>query len=243
MKTALLKALDARASSGQPALLWWRDDDAVEPSPQLDRLLRLSQDRGIPATLAVIPKPTGAALAERLNRLEGIIVAVHGWSHRNHSPAGEKKQELGAHRPADVVLAEIAKGFAHLRGLHGARLVPVLVPPWNRIAPGVVSGLPGLGFEALSTFGPPQPAPLAVINTHVDLMDWHGTRGGRASDALLSDLIRTLDRPDPGAIGILSHHLVHDAQAWSSLETLFDMTQDHPGCRWTSLAALLPARR
>lgn len=242
MRAAFLRALDARARSGQPALLWWRDDDAVEPSPQLDRLLRLSRDRGIPATLAVIPAPTGAALAERLNGLGGITVAVHGWSHRNHAPAGEKKQELGAHRPADVVLAEIATGFARLRGLHGARLVPVLVPPWNRIAPEVVSGLPGLGFEALSTFGPQRPAPLAVINTHVDLIDWHGTQGGRASDALLSDLVRALDQPDPGAIGLLSHHLVHDAQAWSFLEHLFEMTQDHPGCRWTSLGALLAAR-
>lgn len=243
MKAALLEALDARAGSGQPTLLWWRDDDAVEPSPQLDRLLRLSQSRGIPATLAVIPEPTGAALAERLNGLDGITVAVHGWSHRNHASAGEKKQELGAHRPAGVVLAEIAKGFARLRGLYGTRLVPVLVPPWNRIAPGVVSGLAGLGFEALSTFGPPEPAPLAVINTHVDLIDWHGTRGGRASADLLSDLVHALGRPDSGAIGLLSHHLVHDTQAWSFLEYLFDVTQDHPGCRWTSLAALLPARR
>lgn len=243
MKAALIKALDARASSGRPALLWWRDDDAVEPSPQLDRLVRLSQDRGIPATLAVIPEPTGAALAARISRLDGITVAVHGWSHRNHAPAGEKKQELGAHRPANVVLAEIAAGFARLHGLHGAGLVPVLVPPWNRIAPDVVAGLPTLGFRALSTFGPPKPAPLTLINTHVDLIDWHGTGRGRASDALLSDLVRALDQPDPGPIGILSHHLVHDAQAWSFLEYLFEMTRDHPGCHWTSLAALLPARR
>lgn len=243
MRAAFLRALDARALSGQPALLWWRDDDAIEPTPQLDRLLRLSRDRGIPATLAVIPAPTGAALAERLHGLERISVAVHGWSHQNHAPAGEKKQELGAHRPTSAVLAEIAAGFARLRGLHGARLVPVLVPPWNRIAPDVVAGLPGLGFAALSTFGAPEPAPLAVINTHVDVLDWHGTGGCRAPEALFSDLARALDQPDTGAIGLLSHHLVHDAQAWSFLEDLFDVTQDHPGCRWTSLAALLPPRR
>jgi hypothetical protein len=168
---------------------------------------------------------------------------VHGWSHRNHAPAGEKKQELGAHRPAAVVLAEIAGGLARLRALHGAGLVPVLVPPWNRIAAEVVAGLPALGFAALSTFGPPRPAPLAVINTHVDLIDWHGTGGGRAPDALLSDLLGALDRPESGAIGLLSHHLVHDAQAWSFLARLFELTQGHPGCRWTSLAALLPARQ
>lgn len=239
MNTALLDALDARATQGQPVRLWWRDDDAVVPTGPLDRLLDLSRDHAIPLALAVIPEPTGAPLADRLGGMKDIRVAVHGWSHRNHAPPGEKKQELGAHRPAQVVLDELAMGLARLRDLHRERFVPVLVPPWNRIDAGIVAALPALGFRALSTFGPAAPSPLQRINTHVDLMDWHGTRGGRPTEALFSELASIIARPDSGAVGILSHHLVHDAQAWAFLATLFDLTRGHPGCVWIGLDSLL----
>lgn len=239
MRDAVLKALDRRAAEGNPAQLWWRDDDAIEPTEALDRMLGMSRKWQMPLALAVIPAETAAPLAERLQGESLTTVAVHGWAHRNHAPAGEKKAELGAHRPASVVLAELTQGFATLRGLHGPRLAPVLVPPWNRVAPEVVAGLPALGFRALSVFGPPKPAPIAVLNTHVDLIDWHGTRGGRPHKALWAELARELARPGDGPIGILGHHLVHDAPAWSFLESLFDLTHDHPGCRWTALDQLL----
>ena len=243
MTAALLRALDARARANRPALLWWRDDDAVMATDRLDRLLRLSETWSVPLTLAVIPEPTGADLAERLAGTGGISVAVHGWSHRNHAPAQEKKQELGTHRPPPVVLAELARGLARLRELHPSRIVPVLVPPWNRIAPVVTEGLPALGFRAVSTFGVPKAAPLRVINTHVDLMDWRGTRRGRPTAALAAELARAIDRDGPDAVGILSHHLVHDAQCWSFLAGLFALTRSHPGCQWVGLADLLGAPR
>ncbi|HQU66708.1 MAG TPA: polysaccharide deacetylase family protein [Albidovulum sp.] len=240
MRETVLKALDRRAAAGRPARLWWRDDDAVEPTAALDRMLGLARDWQVPLALAVIPEPTGTPLAERLQGEGLATVTVHGWAHKNHAPAGEKKAELGAHRPAPVVLGELARGLETLRGLHGSRPAPVLVPPWNRIAPEVVAGLPALGFRALSVFGPPKPAPLAVINTHVDLIDWHGTRGGRPVEALYADFARELDRPGDEPIGILGHHLVHDEQAWAFLADLFALTRDHPGCRWVGLGDLLP---
>lgn len=238
----VLKALDQRARDGRPVRLWWRDDDAVAPTVALDQLTRQSENWGVPLALAVIPEPTGTALAERLTAEKLTTVTVHGWAHRNHAPVSEKKAELGAHRPARLVLDELAEGFVKLRDLYGPRLAPVLVPPWNRIAPEVVAGLPALGFQAVSTFGPQKPAPLAVINTHVDLMDWHGTRGGRPTMALYADLARALALPGDGPIGILSHHLVHDARAWAFLDALFALTRDHPGCRWVSIGGLLATR-
>lgn len=239
MKSALLRALDVRAELGRPVQLWWRDDDAVAPTVSLDRLLDLSRTYSVPITLAVIPEPTGAALADRLAGLVGISVAVHGWSHRNHAPAGEKKQELGAHRPVDIVLEELGHGFDKLHGLHGDRFVPVLVPPWNRMAGCNVPGLPALGFQAISLFGAAAPSRLRRINTHVDLMDWHGTGGCRPPDALFGDLAGVVERPDSDAIGLLTHHLVHDGQAWSFLAALFDLTCAHPGCDWVGLNDLL----
>lgn len=232
---ALLETLDRCAEAGQPARLWLRDDDAVEPTPALHRLLRMAE--GVPLTLAVIPAHTGQALADRLADAPQVAVAVHGWSHQNHAGMGEKKQELGLHRPADRVLDDLARGFGHLSALHGPRFAPVLVPPWNRIAPKVVAGLSAIGFRALSVFGPEKPAPLRLLNTHVDPIDWHGSRSARAASVVMEELASAIARGGP--VGLLTHHLVHDAALWTLLQELFRITQSHPGCRWVSLAELM----
>lgn len=238
MSDTLLRALDLRAASGQPARLWLRDDDAVEPSAALDHLLDLCRAAHVPVTLAVIPAHSGQALAERLVAEPGLSVAVHGWAHVNHAPPAEKKQELGAHRPVAAVLEELARGFTHLSHLHGAQFTPVLVPPWNRISPQVVAGLPGLGFKALSVFGPEATAPLPLFNTHVDVMDWRGTRGGRPDAVLMEELAAAISRSD-APVGLLTHHLVHDAQVWGFLQRLFALTAGHPGCTWQGLPGLI----
>jgi peptidoglycan/xylan/chitin deacetylase (PgdA/CDA1 family) len=238
MTDKLLRALDLRAAGGRPARLWLRDDDAVEPTAALDHLLALTQAAKVPVTLAVIPARSGQDLAVRLARASGVSVAVHGWAHVNHAPPAEKKQELGAHRPVAAVLAELAQGFAHLSQLHGGQFTPVLVPPWNRISPLVVDGLPRLGFKALSVFGPEAAAPLPLFNTHVDVMDWHGTRGGRPDAVLMDELATAISRSD-APVGLLTHHLVHDAQVWGFLQRLFALTHGHPGCVWVGLPGLV----
>mgnify|MGYP003606858733 CR=1 FL=1 len=238
MTEALLRALDQRAATGNPAKLWLRDDDAIAPTTALDHLLALTEAAEIPVTLAVIPAHSGPALATRLDAATGVSVAVHGWSHTNHAPASEKKQELGPHRPAAQVLAELAQGFHHLARLHPHQFTPALVPPWNRIAPQVVTGLPAVGFKALSVFGPEAAAPLPLFNTHVDVIDWRGTRSGRPDAALMNEIAQAMTHGD-APIGLLTHHLVHDAQVWGFLERLFALTADHPGCRWVSLPQLI----
>jgi peptidoglycan/xylan/chitin deacetylase (PgdA/CDA1 family) len=230
MSADLLRALARRDG---PVEFWLRDDDATVPSSALDRLLGM----GVPVTLAVIPAPVGEPLAARLVSEPQVTVAVHGWAHVNHAAAGEKKQELGGHRPLAVVTGELQRGFERLAGLLPEQFCPVLVPPWNRIAPEVIAALPDLGFHALSVFGPEKAAPLPVVNTHIDLIDWRGTRGGRDDAALMADLARVVDRGGP--VGVLTHHLVHDAQAWGFLERLFTLTQGNPGCRWVGLPELV----
>lgn len=234
MKEQFLRALDTCAAAGTPAQFWLRDDDAVEPTAALDQLLARVP---VPLTLAVIPAFVGAALVQRLAGEHHVTVAPHGWAHLNHAGEGQKKQELGDHRPVPVVLADIAMGAAKVQTLFGAQYTPVLVPPWNRIAPHVVAGLPGIGIKALSVYGPEKPGPLPQINTHVDVMDWHGTRGGRPDDALLAELAQSMQTGTP--VGLLTHHLVHDAQVWGFLDRLLALTVGHPGCRWVGLADLL----
>lgn len=238
MTEALLRALDQRAATGNPARLWLRDDDATAPTAALDHLLALTEAAEIPVTLAVIPAHSGQALATRLDTAKGVSVAVHGWSHTNHAPASEKKQELGTHHPTSQVLAELAQGFSHLTHLHPRQFTPVLVPPWNRIAPQVVVGLPALGFKALSVYGPEATAALPLYNTHVDVIDWRGSRAGRPDAVLMEEIAQAMARGD-APIGLLTHHLVHDAQVWGFLERLFALTADHPGCRWVALPDLI----
>lgn len=236
----LLQALSQRAEAGRVASFWLRDDDAVIPTPALERFLALTRRFGVPATLAVIPAGTGPALAERLADESGISVAVHGWSHTNYAMPDQKKRELGIERPLELVLGELGRGLDTLRALHPQRFVPVLVPPWNRIDAGLVPHLRMLGFRALSVYGPEKPTALPVVNTHVDVMDWHGTRGGRDAAELVAGIVARLsDMEQGGSMGLLTHHLVHDEAVWSFLEGLLAATAEHPGCRWTPVSELI----
>jgi peptidoglycan/xylan/chitin deacetylase (PgdA/CDA1 family) len=239
----LAAELERWKAAGRSADFWLRDDDAVEPTAPLDRLLALTGDFGIPVTLAVIPAFTDEALVRRLALAPHAAVAVHGWSHRNYAPEGRKRQELGSHRPRGVVLDELSRGLSHLTRLHGDRAIPMLVPPWNRIDAGLLPDLRAIGFTALSVYGPAKPAPLSVINTNVDLMDWHGTRGCRDHGALVRDIVGELDRSFASGepVGLLTHHLVHDEAAWAFLNGLFEVTAGR-ACHWHSARELIGQR-
>jgi len=114
---ALLDELNRRQDAGKPVRFWLRDDDAVEPTKALSRFNILTSSYSIPATLALIPENTEQALAEELQQMAHLNIAVHGWSHENHAPATQKKQELGNHRPQEQVLAELSNGFNKLFAL------------------------------------------------------------------------------------------------------------------------------
>jgi hypothetical protein len=206
--------------------LWLRDDDAFRPSPQLDRLIALTAEFGIPVALAIVPKQAKPPLAERLVPETHVHPVVHGWSHANHAWFWQKKQELGLHRPRPVVLNDLAAALAWLRELHGERLVPMLVPPWNRIDPDLVDDLPALGFRALSTFGKDLQSTLGlpVINTHVDLINWRAGSVCHDHAWLVARLVKELTaaRVEGGRpVGILSHHLVSEDKAFGFLRDLF----------------------
>jgi hypothetical protein len=213
-------------ADGLVPTLWWRDDDATQPSAALDRLLAEAGRARLPLALAVIPAGAGPALAERLAG-ETAAVLQHGYAHLNHAPAGAKKAELGADRPLATVLEELRRGAQRLARLFGARFRRVLVPPWNRIDAAVAAALPGAGFAGLSTYRPRRSASggpgLAVVNTHVDIVDWQA-RGFLGEDSALRLTIDHLaarrgglvDRAE--ATGLLTHHAVHQADAWTFVE-------------------------
>ncbi|MBI1775044.1 MAG: polysaccharide deacetylase family protein [Proteobacteria bacterium] len=235
------RELDLWAEAGMTATLWWRDDDAERPGPELERLLDLALAHDLSPALAVIPAGAEDALALAVERLPGVAVLQHGYAHRNHAPAGAKKAELGGERPLEVVDAELVSGRQRLSRLFAERFLPALVPPWNRIAADLVSRLPRLGFRGLSTYGGrgracPQ-VDLLQVNTHIDPVDWSARRFLGVEQALalavqhLADRrLGRLERSEP--TGLLTHHLMHDDDTWRFIEAFLLRTSRHRAARW-----------
>ncbi len=241
----LVDELDRWHDAGRKARFWLRDDDVQEPTPALDKLLQRLRFYGAQCLLAVIPMRTGEPLAGRLQDEPMVRVAMHGAWHTNHAPAGQKSVETPIERGIDPILTELAAARARLITHFGERAGDWYVPPWNRIDKAVVARLPDLGFSAVSTFadnlfhlGPA----LAQVNTHIDLMDWKGGRTGRTEAAVAMDTATQLARAREqgwAPVGILAHHLVHDATAWSVMDGILDLVSRHPAAMWSAPDDLL----
>lgn len=244
--TALFAELDRWAAAGKRLDLWLRDDDAIAPGAALDRLAELAGRFAIPVLLASIPMLAQETLARRLESAPLLRPCQHGAWHRNHAPAGEKKSEFGLHRPRDEVLAEIAAGRARLRALFGERALPVFVPPWNRIDPQIAAALPGLGLSGLSCFRNFRLGPAGgprLVNTDLDVIDWHRGRVGRAAGDLLAEMTALLaagreDGTRSACFGLLLHHQVHDGAIWDVLTILLDRLSGHTAVAFTGPDAL-----
>ncbi|TCR67292.1 polysaccharide deacetylase family protein [Bosea sp. BK604] len=237
----LLAELDRWSAEGRRIRLWLRDDDAIAPSPQLDTLVGLSERFALPVLLAVIPLSAEPALAERLRDAPLLRPSQHGAAHHNHAPAPGKKSEFGLHRPVDDILAEVEAARRRLDALFGPALLPVFVPPWNRIDPAIAARLPALGFTGLSCFRGftlgPEGGP-ALANTDIDIMDWHRGRVGRQAAALAEEARtlleqRRLSRSRDDGLGLLLHHRDHDATAWTFLDGFLGAVAPHPAVVFT----------
>ena len=203
--------------------LWWRDDDAVSHTPALERLAGLSAKSGLPVHLAVIPERADQSLSAFVLNQSQLLPVVHGWAHANHAPKGQKKAEFG--QPRTAARNELSQAIDRLREMFGPRLVPMFVPPWNRFDPSYAQLLSPLGYRVLSTYGP-RPDTLAApgleqVNTHIDPIDWKGTRGLLDPQILVERIVSTLRQRRSGEadadepLGYLTHHLVHDDAVWT----------------------------
>lgn len=222
--------------------LWWRDDDAIEPTEPLHRLSDLSAILGLPVHLAVIPAAATSELAEFLQSQPQMIPVVHGWQHRNLAAEGQKKCEFPEDRPIDQALLEMETGLSKLQELLGPSLQPIFVPPWNRLAPQFLPWMAGIGYHAVSTFTPRKSSrasgALEQINTHLDPIDWKGSRCLVAPEELIHQVAEQLrarrvgeaDNQEP--YGILTHHLVHDESIWDFTEALLTRLLQGPGTVW-----------
>lgn len=243
LRDELLRWRDA----GLVADFWWRDDDATHPTAALQQLLALSAAADVPLALAVIP--AGAQPDLLATRAARVTVLQHGVSHRNLAPPGQKKSEFPTEEPPPEAVGRLQQGRQTLQSLFGAVALPVLVPPWNRIASAALLPLlAGGGYRGLSRFGARRagdPASgLAQVNTHVDVIDWRGARGFVGVQAALDQALRHLQARRLGEVdlqestGWLTHHAVHDPATWAFLDELFERTRADGLVVWRRADAL-----
>jgi len=242
-KNELTTHLDWFADRGRKVRFWWRDDDAIEPSPALDRMLALANQHRIDLALAVIPKDATQALADRLASEPHAVVLQHGWQHKNFQlkERREKAAELGSRRDPDELMTQLAEGRTRLEQLFGEKFIPAIVPPWNRIDPEISRRLPGIGLPGLSTFTWHNFPRDHQVQSHVDILKWKKQVRfiGWESARLRFDLQLTRRRnvrAEP--VGLLTHHLAHDEGCFEFLEEFLAIAAHHDGAEWPGVKAL-----
>ncbi len=244
LKTWLIlqQELDLWADSGKTATFWWRDDDAVEETPQLHLLDALSRDMNVPVSLAVIPARLHDSLPRFLRSQDNLIVIQHGYAHCSYALKGMKKIELGSNRSDDEIQNDLVTGRLQLDTAFGEQFIPVLVPPWNRIERRVYPVLIDAEFSGVSSMWARETAypvkGLLQVNAHLDPVDWRPSRRFIGETIAIEHIHRHLSsrRLAGGdiaeATGILTHHLIQNDEVWAFCRTLFETLNRHPAAQW-----------
>jgi hypothetical protein len=236
--------LDRWDGIGATATFWWRDDDAVGPTSQLDHLLECAGHT--PIALAVIPNLTSEALAERLDKQQSVVVLQHGWRHANY--AGNGRNEYPGNRTAADVSRELRCGRDILSSLFGAQAIPVFAPPWHGFDDCFLPLLRENGITAISRKGP-RPAAWATddvfqANAHVSPITWTDPPSFGDDDSYLGQFLDHLrgrrlgsyDRAEP--TGLLTHHLVQDTRSFDFIARFIDLVSSHPAATWLDAKAV-----
>ncbi len=228
-------ALEAALEQHKPTV-WWRDDDAVAGTPQLEQLLKLAESAGAPITLAVIPGRLSPSLPPAVKG-RNVTIAVHGWTHTNHAPASEKKAEFRNHRPSIAMANELKRGKTIIDEAFNEQALPLFIPPWNRMT----TDLPlyACGYTGVSIFGQRDiitQDSIIRFDAHLDPIDWRSTRSVISDQVFINKIIDLLKSKAP--IGLMTHHLVHDEAIWSSCTRLITLLT-RKGANWISAGDLL----
>jgi hypothetical protein len=234
----LARELAAWGRTGSVATFWWRDDDAVDAAPQLERLLAAA--RGTPLALAVIPALATPALAARLEREPQVSVLQHGWRHRSYAP--KVVNEYPPHRERAEVAAELAAGRTRLVQLFGSRALRVFVPPAHAFDESFLSLLTDSGLRTISQMGErgarEAASGLTRTNVHVAPIEWSSPPSFRSDGRYLARIVQHLRRRRLGMCdateptGLLTHHLDQDARSWDFIERLAASVAAHPAAAW-----------
>ena len=221
-----------------PATFWWRDDDAVDATPELDLLLRHAG--AIPLALSVIPGLATRGLAEKLARQSSVAVLQHGWLHTNHASGGYN--EYPASRAIDEVSHELAVGKRILTALFGPQAIPVFAPPWHGFDARFLPLLRRNGLIAISRKGPRTGVfaaeKLLQVNAHVSPIKWTTPPSFGEDDFYIEQIVEHLrgrrlgryDAEEP--TGLLTHHRAQDDKSYAFIARLVESLAAHPAAVW-----------
>lgn len=243
----LRRELDGWSSAGVAARIWWRDDDAVESTPALNRLLDLAGAANVTVALAAIPERIQPSLMD-VAAPAGCPIWQHGWGHHFHDDG-----EFGDKRPLAGMIEDAWRGQERLDQVLGpSGWQRVFVPPNHQLSMVFKSMTPGLGYRAVSA-GVPLTAPIdgvVEVNAELDIMDWPAGRAlplaelcGQMASALRRR--RTGEEPIDLPIGMLTHHLALNDDDWACLGTLVEGLVSHPAVSFLRADQLCasPARK
>jgi len=237
--------LDSWDAAGLTAALWWRDDDAVTDTPRLRQLLGIARDAGVVIGLAVVPERAAGSLVPLVSAGH-CCVWQHGWGHHFHA-AGE----FGAERDIELLVRDALLGQRALDRVFGpAGWQRVFVPPNHMLAVPFKSLLPGLGYLGVSAGVPltPRLEYVAEVNAEIDVMDWPAGRllpESTIIGMLVSELRRRRrgEAPPDRPLGLLTHHLVFDDDAWEVTRRLVEALRSHHAVAFRPADAMFAPER
>jgi len=227
-------------NSGHVPLLWWRDDDAQFDTPSLRRLLTLATTHDVPLMLAVIPVGDLRPLCGLLADLPLVTVAQHGVTHINVSAPDEPNDEFQVGTDIKTMAEAIASTNKRLSNFSAA--VPVYVPPWNRVNENLSDAVKLAGLQCLSAHRKQSSQNNLVksLNVDLDLLTWKTEPHFRGTLRVLWRFLvllrkRRILKAWHEPVGLLTHHLAHDEEAWNFLGEFLGFTQGTSAkapCRW-----------
>ncbi len=237
-----LEAALAKIETSERTLnVFFRNDDVDADEQTLRQLLSSFESLNAPLDLAVIPgrlTESCVALLEEYDRSQ-FGLHQHGWQHLNHETTG-RKCEFGVSRSYDEQLDDIARGQRRMNKAFGQNWLPVFTPPWNRCTEETYRTLDQLGFEALSIDNGKPPISgygFREISVTFDLYRWKGEPAMKSPESVFSELAIQVNYLD--TIGIMLHHKVMDAAAFSFLEQLLETLSNCPNVRFHTFQGLL----
>ncbi len=239
----LRQTLDQLRTTQRTVNIFFRDDDVDVDEETLWRLLKPFLFRGVPINLEIIPgtltNSTAKLLREHQRSYPKLIeLNQHGWMHTNHEIEG-RKCEFGVSRNFTQQFNDIANGKQKLDECFGDQWHPVFTPPWNRYTKDTLHALDELGFKVFSKDHSNQQISdygFTEISTTLDVYRWKPQAAMKPPSTIVNEL--RLQIFELETVGILLHHKVMDAAAFSFLDALLDELHRHPVVRFHTFRSL-----
>ncbi len=224
-----------RRAENRSFYFWLRDDDAYQSTPELERLLNLSETFSIPVALSVIPYKLEESLPALLKNRPQCTVIQHGFQHHNYGKGTGLSGEFQEHRHLSKMVEDLQLGKRILEKQFGSQFLPVFVPPWNQIAESVIHELPKYNYVGMSRFGTEtQSYVLKIQNCQLDLLKWKPKAHFAGREKCLNILCEALESKNT-YIGLLTHHQDHDPEANVFFDELLQFLKKE-NCHWKSVS-------